>query len=158
MVLQKSALPISVVVLIWLQVLLGFGAIVSGALMMISPDGKLMQLPLFLIESSPFKGFFIPGLILFVFVGIFPSCVAYGLWKRPGWKWPDVINPFRGIHWSWAGSLASAATVIIWLTVELIWVEIGFLHYLYYGWSGLIILLTLLSSTRMVYQKVKTIQ
>ncbi|PKO02395.1 MAG: hypothetical protein CVU43_08175 [Chloroflexi bacterium HGW-Chloroflexi-5] len=156
MVLQKSALPISVVVLIWLQVLLGFGAIVSGALMMISPDGKLMQLPLFLIESSPFKGFFIPGLILFVFVGIFPSCVAYGLWKRPGWKWPDVINPFRGIHWSWAGSLASAAIVIIWLTVELIWVEIGFLHYLYYGWSGLIILFTLLSSTRMVYQKVKT--
>jgi hypothetical protein len=52
--------------------------------------------------------------------------------------------------------LASAAIVIIWLTVELIWVEIGFLHYLYYGWSGLIILFTLLSSTRMVYQKVKT--
>ncbi len=155
---QKSILPFSAKLLIWLQVLLGFGAVFSGAFLMISPDGKLMQMPLSLIEGSPFKGFFIPGLILFLFVGVFSSCVAFGLWKHPGWKWPNVINPFKGIHWSWAGSLASAAIVIIWLTVELIWVEIGFLHYLYYGWSGLLILLTLLPSTRMVYQKVKTIQ
>lgn len=153
MVQKKKALPISAKVLIWLQVFLGFGAVVSGALMMISPDGKLMQLPLFLIEDSPFNGFFIPGLILFIFVGVFPLCVAYGLWKRPDWNWPDAINPFKSIHWSWAGSLASAVIVIIWLTVELIWVEIGFLHYLYYAWGGLLILLTLLSTTRRFYQR-----
>ncbi len=153
MVQKRSVLPISGKVLIWLQVFLGFGAVVSGALMMISPDGALMQLPLFLIEASPFKGFFIPGMILFIFVGVFPQCVAYGLWKRPDWNWPDAINPFKSIHWSWAGSLASAFIVIIWLTVELIWVEIGFLHYLYYAWSGLLILLTLLPSTHRFYQR-----
>jgi hypothetical protein len=123
--------------------------------MMISPDGNLMQMPLFLIEDSPFSGFFIPGLILFLFVGVFPSCVAYGLWKRPGWNWPDVINPFKNIHWSWAGSLASGAIVSIWLTVELIWVSIGVLHYIYYAWSGAIILLTLIPVTRRFYQRAK---
>lgn len=151
MVHQKKLLPFTAKVLIWLQVLLGFGAVVSGALMMISPDGSLMRMPLFLIEGSPFKGFFIPGLILFLFVGVFPSCVAYGLWKRPGWRWPDTVNPFKNIHWSWAGSLASGAIVFIWLTVELIWVSIGVLHYIYYAWSGLIILLTLIPATRRFY-------
>lgn len=152
---QKRSLPFTVKVLIWLQVLLGFGAVVSGALMMISPDGSLMRMPLFLIEGSPFKGFFIPGLILFLFVGVFPSCVAYGLWKRPGWRWPDTINPFKNMHWSWAGSLASGAIVFIWLTVELVWVSIGVLHYIYYAWSGLIILLTLIPATRRYYMRTK---
>jgi hypothetical protein len=155
MVNQKSAMPFTAKVLIWLQVLLGFGAVVSGAFMMISPDGSLMHMPLSVIEGAPFKGFFIPGLILFLFVGLFPSCVAYGLWKRPGWKWPDVINPFKNTHWSWAGSLASGVIVSVWLTVELIWVSIGVLHYIYYVWSGAIILFTLIPATRQYYLRAK---
>ena len=157
MVQQKSAMPFTAKVLIWLQVLLGFGAVVSGAMMMISPDGSLMQMPLSVIEGAPFKGFFIPGLILFIFVGLFPSCVAYGLWKSPGWNWPNVINPFKKTHWSWAGSLASGVILSVWLTVELIWVSIGILHYIYYAWSGLIILLTLIPATRRFCMRAKTI-
>ncbi|MBA4384084.1 MAG: hypothetical protein C0410_05055 [Anaerolinea sp.] len=150
---QKSSMPVTAKVLVWLQVLLGFGAVASGGLLMISPDGNLMRMPLFLIEGSPFNGFFIPGMILFLFVGVFPSCVAYGLCKRPGWSWPNTINPFKNIHWSWAGSLASGVIVSIWLTVELIWVSIGVLHYIYYAWSGLIILFTLIPATRLFYQR-----
>ena len=80
-------------------------------------------------------------------------CVAYGLWKKPGWTWPDAINPFKRMHWSWAGSLAAGVIVAIWLTVELMWVGISFLHILYYVWSGLILLITLLPATRKHYRR-----
>ena len=149
---QKNTIPFAAKVLIWLQALLGFGAVVSGALMMISPDGSLMHMPLSVIEGAPFKGFFIPGLILFVLLGVYPLAVAYGLAKRPGWNWPNAINPFKKIHWSWAGSLASGVIVLIWLSVELIWAHVIFLHIIYYVWSGLLILLTLLPSTRKYYE------
>ena len=144
---QKSSIPFTAKVLIWLQALLGFGAVVSGAILMISPDGSLMQMPLDVIGGAPFNSFFFPGLILFVLLGIFSLCIAYGLWKHPGWSWPNLINPFKSTHWSWAGSLASGIIVSIWLSVELIWASIFILHYIYYVWSGLIILFTLIPST-----------
>lgn len=148
---QKT--PFLVGCLIWLQILLGFGAIVTGAMLMAVPDGSLIQMPLSVMQNSPFPNFFVPGLILCVFLGIFPMCVAYGLWKRPGWSWPDAVNPFKRMHWSWAGSLAAGVMVSIWLTVELIWVEIFFLHIVYYVWSGLILLITLLPVTQKYYRR-----
>lgn len=134
--------------LIVLQFLLGIGAFFSGLLMMISPNGGIMHMPLSFIESSPFRNFFIPGLILCLFVGVYPLGVTYSLWKRPDWRWPEAINPFKSYHWSWAGSLAAAAIVVIWLSVELIWVPYSILHAIYYVWAGAILLLTLLPSVR----------
>jgi len=139
--------PIAVWILIWLEALLGFGAVVSGVMLMISPDGSLMQLPLYLIKSSPFMNFFIPGLILCLLLGVYPMGIAYGLWKLPAWRWPDVMNPFRKLHWSWAGSLAAGIIVIIWLSVELLWTPPGFLHILYYVWSVCILIFTLIPAT-----------
>jgi hypothetical protein len=153
---QKNSMPFSAKVLIWLQFFLGFGAVVSGALMMLSPDGSLMKMPLSVIEGSPFKSFFFPGLVLFTLLGVYPLGVAYGLWKSPGWNWPDVINPIKNTHWSWAGSLASGVIVIIWLSAELIWASLSFLHVIYYVWSGAIILLSLLPATRLFYQRAKS--
>jgi hypothetical protein len=142
--------------LIWLQVLLGFGALVSGDMLMTAPDGSLLHLPLFLIKDSPFHDFFIPGMILFVFLGAYPMGIAYALWKRLDLTWLETINPFKGMHWSWTGSLLSALIVDVWLTVELIWVPIGFLHVVYFVWSGLILFFTLLPKTRTFYQQSKT--
>jgi len=145
--------PFSVWCLIWLQVLLGFGALVSGDMLMIAPDGSMLHLPLNFIQNSPFQDYFFPGMILFVFLGAYPMGIAYALWKRLDWTWPENINPFKRLHWSWTGSLLSAIIVDIWLTVELIWVEVGVLHLVYYVWSGLILLLTISPKTRAFFQK-----
>jgi len=140
--------PFTASILIVSHFLLGIGAFFSGLLMMISPTGGKMQMPLSLIERSPFTSYFIPGLILCLFVGVYPLGVAYSLWKMPGWTWPEVINPFKKYHWSWAGSLATAVILVIWLSVELIWVSYFFLHTIYYVWAGAIVLLTLLPAVR----------
>lgn len=145
--------PFFVWILIILEIFLGIGAIVSGAMLMISPDGSMIQLPLDFLQGSPFASFFIPGLILFVFVGIYPLCISFSLCKKPAWTWPDVINPFKKYHWSWAGALASGMIVLIWLSVELIWVGYSVLHTIYYIWGGLIILLALLPEVQRYLQR-----
>ncbi len=115
---------------------------------MIKPDGSFIQMPLTLIQGSPFPNFLIPGLVMLLFLGIYPTLIAYGVWKKPAWHWPNLFNPSKTYHWSWAGSLADGVVLFIWLTVELIWVEYFILHTIYYVWSGLLILLTLLPAAR----------
>jgi hypothetical protein len=44
-------------------------ALVSGMLLMIHPDGTSLNLPLYLLDTTPFSNYFVPGLILFFLVG-----------------------------------------------------------------------------------------
>lgn len=151
---QSNHRSISVWLLIILQFLLGFGALVSGGLLIAAPDGSLMQMPLSMLESSPFSNFLIPGLILFSLVGVFPLAVAYSLWRKPAWRWPNLLNPFRLKHWSWAASLAAGVILLIWVTVEVLMLRsIAFLHVLYFIWGWLLILLTLTASVRQYYAR-----
>ena len=103
------------------------------------------------LKDSPFHDFLIPGLFLFTFLGIYPLAVAYSLWKMPGWRWPDMLNPFKQIHWSWAASLAAGVIVIIWITVEILWVPFGLVHILFYAWGVTLLFLTLLPDVRRYY-------
>lgn len=140
-------------ILILLQILLGVGAVVSGAMLVAAPDGHLLQMPLHMLQYSPFPNFLIPGVILTTLLGIYPLVVAHSLWKRPAWRWPDVINPFKRNHWSWAGSLAAGVIVVIWIIVEVIMLRsVGFLHVLYFVWGFALILLTLAPGVRRHYQ------
>jgi hypothetical protein len=99
-----------------------------------------------------FSNFLIPGVLLFVFIGIYPLAVAYSLWKRPGWRWPNVLNPFKRIHWSWAGSLAAGVLLMIWIGVQVQFMAIGFLHIICFAWGALLVLLTLLPRVRRHYR------
>ncbi len=136
--------PVLAWILILLQFLLGLGAVAGGALLVAAPDGHLLQMPLSMLQHSPFPNFFIPGSILCIFLGIYPLMEAYSLWKRPAWRWPDVINPFKTTHWSWAGSLAAGVILLIWIIVEVILLRtVAFLHVLYFLWGMVLLVLTM---------------
>lgn len=145
--MKKHSHPL-IPILIFLQFFLGLGALFGGGSLMLAPDGSLLGMPLSVMQGAPFADFFIPGLILFTLVGIFPLCITYGLWKRPGWNWPNAINPFKSMHWSWAGSLAAGAICIIWILVELFWVPFAWIHAVYLAWGAFILLITLLPAVR----------
>jgi hypothetical protein len=146
--------PVADWVLIALLLLLGVSALIPGVMFMLAPDGHLIQMPMSNLRESPFPDYFIPGLLLFLFVGVFPLAVAYGLWRMPAWTWPDLINPFKQQHWGWAGSLAAGAILLIWITVQVMLIKsIDFLHYLYWGWAAVLILLTLLPPVRRFHQR-----
>jgi hypothetical protein len=153
--MQDSSMkrPITDRVLIALLLLLGLSALIPGAMFMLAPDGHLIQMPMSNLRESPFLDYFIPGLLLFSFVGIFPLAVAYGLWRMPAWRWPNLINPFKHQHWSWAGSLAAGVILIIWITAQVLLIRaVAFLHYLYWGWGAVLILLTMLPDVRRFHQ------
>jgi hypothetical protein len=143
---------VAVTALTVLLSLLGIGAAVSAAALIEAPDGHLIQLPLNLLANSPFTDFLVPGILLFVFIGVYPLVVAYSIWRRPGWHWPDTINPFGTFHWSWAASLAAAVALLVWITVQIQWVPIGFLHVLYLVWAAAILVIGLLPATRRYFK------
>jgi hypothetical protein len=148
-----QARPVLWWILIFLQILLGMGAVVSGAMLIAAPDGHLLQMPLNMLQYSLFPNFLIPGVILTTLLGIYPLGIAYSLWKRPACRWPDVINPFKRIHWSWAGSLAAGVITVTWIIVEVIVLRsVGFLHVLYFVWGIALVLLTLAPSVRRHYK------
>jgi hypothetical protein len=53
-----------------IQVLVGLGAVVSGAMLIVAPSGILLQAPLEMLKNSPFHDFLIPGIILFLVIGL----------------------------------------------------------------------------------------
>ena len=134
--------------LILLQFLLGLGALAGGGVLITAPDGSILHMPFSALHDSPFTSFLIPGIILFTFVGLFPLAVAYSLWKRPNWRWPNTLNPFKGMHWSWAASLATGVIDIIWITVEVQFMSVAGIHIFYWAWGLVLILLTLLPGVR----------
>ena len=139
-------------VLIILQFLLGLGAAISGGFLILAPDGHIMGMPLDILKNTPFSTFLLPGILLFTFVGIYPLAVAYSLFARPSWSWPDSINPFKNMYWAWAASLAAGIILIIWICVQMIMLgTVHFLHVLYLGWGVAIILSTLYPSVRRSY-------
>jgi len=152
--MQKSHVSRSVVnwFLIVLLFFLGIGGIISGAMLFLSPQGKLLGMSTDLLKGSPFPDFLIPGIILFLFVGVFQTFVAYGLLTRSVWKGPDIINPVKKYHWAWTASWAAGAIMLVWITVETALLGyVSALQPIIAIWGLVLIGLTLLPSVRRYY-------
>jgi len=145
---EAHARPVAIWLLIGLQFLLGVGAVFGGGVLILAPDGRLLRMPLEILDHSPFSNFLLPALLLFICLGVFPLVVGYSLWRQPAWRWPNWLNPFQRQHWSWAASLAVGVAVIIWITAQVFWVGLGWVHVLYLAWGGAIVALTLWPSVR----------
>jgi hypothetical protein len=151
---QTNRHPIAVWLLIVLQFLLGLGALAGGAVLMAAPDGSIMHMPLSMLKYSPFPNYLIPGAILFTVLGVYPVLVAYCLWQRPAWRWPEGLNPLKHMHWSWAASLAAGVILVIWITVQVLLIRsVAFLHVLYFVWGWVLILLTLSAGVRRYFTR-----
>lgn len=150
---EKARRPAVLWALIVLLLVIGAAALISGAMLFLSPDGTLMKLPTDLLEGSPFSSYLIPGFILFLFVGVFSVFTGYSLLKRPDWRWPELVNPCKGHHWSWTAAWAEGVIMLIWIVVEtLLLGYISFLQPLILGWGIVIILLDLISPVRKYYR------
>ncbi len=146
--------PFSVLILAILLLLIGVGSLISGPLLFLSPSGHLLQLPIELLKGTPFANYFLPGIILLMFVGVYPIFVGYSLLKRPPWRWPDVINPSKRFHWAWTASWAAGVILLIWIITEILLLGyISFLQPLVIVWGIILIALTLLPNVRRYYRR-----
>ena len=140
--------------------LLGFlalGAIIGGGILTISPTGKLLRMPLYLLEKSPFNNYLIPGIILFSVLGLAPLLLIFALLKKPIGKFAETFNFFKDMHWSWTYSIYVAFALIIWLQIEMMFLQtVNWIHTFYMIYAIVIIFVALLPQIRNTYKKTNT--
>ena len=139
-------------------IVLGFlalGAIGGGIVLIVSPTGELIGMPLSEFNNLPFSSFLIPGIILFSVLGVIPLLLIVALIKKPESKVAEQINLFKDMHWSWTYSIYIAFTLIAWIHIQLIFQQ-GAVHWLqtfYMLYAILIIIIALLPQMRFFYRK-----
>jgi hypothetical protein len=103
-----------------LLVFLALGALGGGAALVAAPDGSVMQMPVSMLEGSPFKDYLIPGLILGGLFGVGSLVVAaMGLRGRR-------MAPFL--------AFAIGVAQMIWIVVELAIIKgLSILHPFYFA-------------------------
>lgn len=132
-----------------LLIFLGVGGFAGGAALLLGPDGHIMGFSPDLLKTTPFNNYFIPGLLLFIFVGIYPFFTAYCLYNRPDWHLPAQLNPFKKMHWVWTACLLAGAAVSVWIIVQMAFLGyISKLQPLYFFFGLVIIMITLLTNVR----------
>ena len=138
-----------------LSAFLGLSAIGGGGALIISPSGILLGgLPISILRNSPFDDFLIPGIILFLVLGIFPVLIVLALIKKPISIAAECFNLFSDMHWAWTFSIYIAFALIIWIQVETIFVQgVGWLQTVYMLYSIPMIIFSLLPQTRNYYKK-----
>lgn len=144
-------------ILIILLLFLGLGALGGGLLLIVSPSGILLGgLPISILDHSPFNDFFIPGIILFLVLGLSPSLLAIALIRKPESRFAEYFNFFKDMYWAWSFSIYMGFALIIWIQVETIFVQgVGWLQTFYMLYAIPIIFVSLLPQVRAQFQKEK---
>lgn len=145
--------PFMCYVLILLQALLGLGALAGGFGFMVSPNGDAIGIPVTVLTYSPFSNFLIPGIILFVMLGIVPIIIMTSLVKQWSCRAAQALNIYKDMHWAWTYSLYIGFAVIIWITVQMCMLgDVAILHIIYIFLGLIIQMVTLLPSVKRYYQ------
>ncbi|MDP2412310.1 hypothetical protein [Daejeonella sp.] len=140
--------------LIPLLAFLGLGAIGGGGVLILSPSGQLMGMPLSLLDHLPFTNFLIPGIILFSVLGLAPFLLIFALSKKPKSSFAEMLNCFDDMHWSWTFSVYMAFILIIWIQVQMVFIQaVSWLHAFYIFLALLILFVCLLPGLRQEFKK-----
>ena len=148
-----SRRPAALIALIVVQLFQAVGALGGGTALMASPKGGIIKMPLRDLDGSPFKDFLIPGIILFVVLGIGPLTAAWVLVRQPRATAFARVNPFHHEYWGWTLSGVIGVGLVIWIAVETLVVPYNFLQPFYAVVGIVIIALTLVPSVRAYYRR-----
>lgn len=80
-------------------------ALIGGGALIVDPSGAVVGLSRATLEGTPFSDFLVPGLVLAGALGLYPTFVCYGLYKRR--------------TWAWMGAVSVAVVLAVWLAVQL---------------------------------------
>jgi hypothetical protein len=132
----------------------GAGAIFGGSAFIISHSGKLFGMPLSMLNNSPFHNFLIPGIVLFAVLGVIPVITAVALLRKPSNTFTEKLNLFRDMHWAWTFGIYIAFVLIIWIQVEMYFLQaVNWLHCLYMFIALTLIFISLLPAVGNFYKK-----
>lgn len=105
----------------------GISALFGGGALLLAPDGSYLKMPIELLKNSPFSNYTIPGLILFIIIGI-GSLITTLVVIRKVTGFPFLVI-FMGF------------ALAIWISVQMLMIrQIHFLHIIY-GLIGIILII-----------------
>jgi hypothetical protein len=142
------------ITLIILLCFLGIGAIFGGGAMIIDPSGELLQMPISMIENTPFTDFLFPGIILFSAFGLVPGLVVWGLITRRRVSFLEYLNILPDMHWAWTFVIYIGFGLVIWIQIQMQVInDVHWVHDLYTYWAILLIALALMPGVRISMRK-----
>lgn len=143
------------VYILWVLVLFqAVSGLFGGVALLASPTGALLQMPLSMLDGTPFSNYVVPGLILLLLLGVLPSVLVYALLARPMWLRADILNIYREVHWSWTYALYTGIMLVIWMDVQIFLVGYGHFIQTLYGLIGIaLVIAALVPSVRKYYTK-----
>ena len=148
--LARPAAATALVVVLIVQAVSGLA---GGAALIASPRGGVIHMPLSQLEGSPFHDFLIPGVILFVVLGLCPLLTAVALLREPAIAPLEALNPFRRQYWAWTAAGVIGVGLLIWIAVEVAFIPFSALQPFYAGVGVVIIALTLRRPVRDYYRR-----
>lgn len=122
---------------IFLLIILSFSALFGGGLLIKDKSGQILKLDLNWLQDSPFKNYLIPGLILFILIGL--GSLA------------TVLTGMIGKRYFPVGTLLCGGMLTIWITVQMAMFQS--MHPLQISFLLLGILLLLIGWKLMKYRK-----
>ncbi len=107
---------------------IAFTAALSGLLMFSNPDGGILNLPLSLLENTPFKNYRIPGILMTTIVGgVNLIAIFFNMQRHPS-------------RYNWA--MAGGFMISLWILGQLLLIQAAhWLHFIYLGIGVLVILI-----------------
>jgi len=139
--------------LIAVIIFLGISGIFGGISLIIDPSGSNLQLSTAFLESTPFTSFLIPGIILLIFLGVFPCITAYGLISRRKLRVANRVNIYKRKHWAWTYSLYCGIMLVLWIDIQVMMLGGGYILQSIYAILGVTIIILTLSPQLMKFYK-----
>lgn len=146
--------PFETWILIVLLALLAVNAFYGGISLMLAPDGSLLGMQPGWLDNSPFKNYFIPGLLLLLMNGIFPIVAVFGLITKNN-NWFGWLNIYKNRCWGWTFAVYSGIITNIWIIVQQLMAEYFILQTIIAA-VGLFILVVALLPGVMHYYNIKS--
>jgi hypothetical protein len=151
---MKKARPAWVYVLMILILFQSIGALLSAPWLIMDPSGKAMGLSSAFLEHSPFNNFLIPGLFLFIVLGMVPALAFAGLIKQFSFPFFEWLNFYKTHHWSWTFAYYTGILLVMWINMQLMMVrEWDYLHFIYSVLGIVIIVVAQLPIVKDYYKK-----
>ncbi len=129
--LQHSRYFIMRIALIFILLLNAIAAITGGWMLISEPTGSTLDMPVSMLDNSPFSNFYVPGILLFLFNGICSLIVAIAVFMRS-----------RHRYWM---LMLQGMISLVWIVAEVIMIRaISWQHYLF----GIIAIILLIAGSK----------
>ena len=133
------------------MVLLFANAFYGGISFILEPDGSLLKIDTEWLNRTPFKNFFIPGILLILFMGVLPVIALIGLFTKKKLRFLSALNCFPEKRWGWTFALYSGIITNIWIIVQQLFTEYFVLQPVIAAVGMLIIITSLLPRVQKYY-------